>query len=373
MMATNLVSTIMQSLSSEVIGKIASSLALQPSPAQKAIAAAVPGMLAGLANTASTQDGAQKLGAALSQIHDVPDPNSMQVSSLAETGSSMLSSLMGSSSVDKLSSAVTQFAGISQGTVKKLLALLAPLVLGFLKREQMTAGLDNKGLANLLVSQRSTIEHAMPAGVAQRLQDSAPSVPSGSFRQAPADTRSSMGRWVYWLLPALIVASAAFYLLQNGGRITRETNQDTTTSAQQPSSPAKDTAQVNPPAQRDLQPAPVSTSSATATGGSTATLENDIIANLSRLRAALQTIKDPASAQAAMSELKDISDRFGRLKSVAQQLSPESRKALAAAVASKVPDLNGLIARIENDNNLSGAAKPAMDTLKSELASLTKA
>ena len=268
-----------------------------------------------------------------------------------------------------LGTVIAQFAGIGQGSAKSLIGLLAPLVLGFLRREQVSGGLDSKGLASLLVSQRDSIERAMPAPVARRLQDagfglaSEPVTPSASFRRQPASTaQSSPSRsWAYWLIPALILAAAALYLLpeQQASRTAQDINKNTTIVA-------KDNA-VLPPARE----APSSTL-ATAGGPTAATLENDIVTNIARLRNAMQTIKDPGSAQAALGELKDISAQFGRLKAMAQQLPLETRKALAAAVASRVPDLNGLIDRVGSETNLGGEAKPAMDSLKSELVSISK-
>jgi hypothetical protein len=105
---------------------------------------------------------------------------------------------------------------------------------------------------------------------------------------------------------------------------------------------------------------------------SAAALENDIVANIGRLRSSLQNIKDTGSVQGSLNELRDISAQFGRLKALAQQLPQEARKTLAAAVAARVPDLNGLIDRLGNDVNAGGDAKPAMDTLKSELLSISK-
>ncbi len=394
-MSTNLVSTIMQSLSPEAIGKVSSSLGLEDSTAQKAIAAAVPGLLAGLANTASSPDGANKLGAALSQVDEAPEGDTFLRGipdtghkNLMETGWSMISSLMGNSSLETLSSLVAQYAGIGQGTVKKLLGFLTPLVLAILKREQINAGLDSRGVANLLASQRSNIEPAMPAGAllsqhGSETRSSRQAAPTTGYGEPVPSASASQVGWAYWLLPALIIAGAALYLLpaDDERKTAQEINQTTTSASQQGA--AKDTAQLSPPVQRELQPSPVSTmtpatapSAGQGVQSTSATLENDILANIFRLRASLQTIKDPASAQAALGDLRDISDRFTKLKVVAQQLSPETRKALAAAVASKVPDLNSLLDRINNEMNWTGEAKPAMDTLKntlkSDLTSLSK-
>jgi len=375
-MATNLVSTIMQSLSSEAIGKIASSLGVDETAAQRGINAGIPGILAGLANAASSSGGAQRIGSALSQVEDMPSDDIVKNllesnhRNLADTGWSTISALLGGSSLETLSTVIAQFAGFGQGSAKRLLGLLAPLVLGFLRREQVSGGLDSRGLANLLSSQRDNIERAMPAGVARRLQDAgmrpvSQPVAAGSFRPTAASVpqASSSRSWAYWLLPVLVVAAAVLWLMPvpQQTRTAEDINRNTTTVA-------KDTAAIPPAIPREQQPAPVTTAIAPAS----AALENDLVSNIARLRNALQTIKDPGSAQAAVGELKEISAQFGRLKAMAQLLSPEARKALAAAVAARVPDLNGLIDRIGSDANLSGEAKPAMDSLKSELVSISK-
>ena len=370
-MSTNLVATIMQSLSSEVIGKIASSLGLDPGGTQKGITAGIPGILAGLANAASGSDGAQKLQNAVSRVEDRPGQDILgsllggNSQSLAESGLNMLSSLLGGNALSTLSSVIAQYAGFGQGSAKKLLGFLAPLVLSFLKREQVTHALDARGLANLLVDQRDNIERAMPAGISRNLQSaetrpiSQPATPERFRRPAvTAEPASSSRSWAYWLIPALIAAGVAVYLLppREETRSVQNTTKTTTVS--------KDTTQLSPAPQGQL-----ATPSVTPTAAS---LENDILSNISRLRASLQNIKDPGSAQGALGDIKDISAQFGRLKVLAQQLSPEARKAIAATVASRVPDLNGLIDRIGSEVNLSGEVKPAMDNLKSELLSISK-
>jgi hypothetical protein len=362
-MSTNLVSTIMQSLTPEAAGKIASSLGLDQAAAQRGIAAGVPGILAGLANSASSPEGAQRLSTAVSRVEDMPSADIIRGvadanhRSLADTGWSAISSLIGGGPLDTLSSMIAQFAGFGQGSAKRLLGLLAPAVLGFLKREQVSGNLDSHGLANLLSSQRENIDRTMPPGFARRLDEAGaglrapqPTPAAGFNRPAAAPAQPSFSRnWAYWLLPALIAAAAALYLLP--------TQKETRT--------AQDVDRNASPAQQ--------TGTAPAAANMTATLENDIVANIGRLKTSLQTIKDPASSQAALSELKEISERFSRLRAQAQQLPADARKAIAAAVAAKVPDLNSLIERMGTQMNLSEEAKPAMDNLKSELVSISKA
>jgi hypothetical protein len=93
------------------------------------------------------------------------------------------------------------------------------VVLEFLRREQIAKGLDSKGIASLLASQRGNIRRAMPGEMAQHLQggDSpAAGEPRAAeaFRrpEAPAARRRA-GTQALWLLSAVLLAGAAIYLL----------------------------------------------------------------------------------------------------------------------------------------------------------------
>ena len=100
-MITNLVSTITQSLLPAATGQIAASLGSDEAAAERGIGAGVPGILAGLANAASTPGGAQKLGPVVSQIQAMPPEEIVRHlldadhRKLAEPGWAMLSSLAG--------------------------------------------------------------------------------------------------------------------------------------------------------------------------------------------------------------------------------------------------------------------------------------
>jgi hypothetical protein len=147
--------------------------------------------------------------------------------------------------------------------------------------------------------------------------------------------------WTKWLLPAVLIVAAAVFFLQKGKE----------TGTAQSTAPAmyQDSTKINP-----------------------ATLE--IIANIERLRVALPKVSDPASAQAAVREVREVSSRLAQLKSSAQQLPSEARKSVSDALSTKVTELNLLLERILKEiDYLSGEAKPAIDTLKMELANFSKA
>jgi hypothetical protein len=156
---------------------------------------------------------------------------------LAEPGWAMLSSLAGGAFLQTLSSSIARFTGLGQAAAKDLLGLLAPVVLEFLRREQIAKELDATGMASLLASQRGNIRRALPREMALRLQGSDERTSgeqraSQTFRQAaaPAARRPSSGTRTFWALRAIILAGVAISLLpMRGERPTAQYTDSNTT------------------------------------------------------------------------------------------------------------------------------------------------
>src|SRR5215510_5141659 len=134
-MAINLVSLVMQFLTPEMIGRIASALGLDRNNAQTAIGAAVPGLLAGLSGIAAQPGGAQRVADAARQQTGVLGNFASMLgtgaqTSLVEKGSQMLASLLGGRDQTALAGAVGKYAGLGQTASGSLRRMLAPLLMG---------------------------------------------------------------------------------------------------------------------------------------------------------------------------------------------------------------------------------------------------
>ena len=176
-MATNLVSEVAEVLSPTIVSRIASALGLNQSSTQKAIAAAVPALLAALISYVSKPQGATKLaevvkkqepGVLSSLASVIGEPGQK---ALIDQGASVLTSLFGGKTVSALTDAVGQYAGATGSGSKSLLGLLGPVVLGVLGKEARDRGLDPSGLANLLTSQKNNVSAALPAGFSKYLSE----------------------------------------------------------------------------------------------------------------------------------------------------------------------------------------------------------
>lgn len=380
-MATNLVSVVMQFLTPNMIAKIASGLGLDRSLAQKAIGGAVPALLAGLADVAATPQGARQLGSTLAQQQtgSLESLKSLigdaSPSTLAETGTSMLSGLFGGGVLDAVAQSVGKFAGLDGATSKSLLGMLGPVVLGTLGQQQRSAGLDASGLASLLSSQKDQIAAAIPTGLADQLsaaglldraagtvQGGAAAASAAGSRIAGASERTIAGagratsaassQLPYWLAALAVVGGLAWYML---GRQSVDTVAEL--------------------------PRPAATQPMTGTVGMVApdltiggvNLANQVNSSVGTLRSVLPTITDAASAQAAMPKLREATTQLNEVGSLATKLSPEGKSALARLIAAATPTINQMCDKVLAAPGVRDVAKPAIDELRVKLDTLSRA
>src|SRR5262249_50366469 len=301
-MAINLVSLVMQCLTLEMIGRIASALGLDRNNAQTAIGAAVPGLLAGLSGVAAQPGGAQRVAdAARQQTGILGNFASMlggaNQSSLVEKGSQMLSSLLGGRDQTALAGAVGKYAGLGQNASGSLLGMLAPVVMGTIAKEQGPRSLDAGGISSLLASQKDSIAAALPSGFGNMLSGTAlldslggaartaTAAGSDAARAAAtavrtvgdtgrraAEAASSRSHWLYWLIPLVAILALLIYLFAR---------------------PAEQVAQQGAPAVQSL-----------TVGG--LDIGKQVTDSITNLRTTLGGITDAASARAALPKLQDV-------------------------------------------------------------------
>src|SRR6516165_12002996 len=226
-MAADLVSLVMQFLTPDMVGRIATALGLDRNKVQSAISSAVPGLLAALNNVVTQPGGAQRLAdAARQQTGSLGNFASMLAAGGQSSfqASQVLSSLVGNQNQNALTEAIAKFTGLGQGATGSLLGMLAPIVIGIIGKHQGAAGgLDAKGIANLFASQKDNIAAALPSGLGSLLSgtgllsslgDAAQTATaganeamrqasrlSGAARQPGTSTASAPSNWLYWLLP----------------------------------------------------------------------------------------------------------------------------------------------------------------------------
>jgi hypothetical protein len=381
-MAANLVSVVMQFLTPDMIAKIASALGLDRSVAQKAIGGAVPALLAGLADVASTPNGARQLSNTAQQQTGPLDILKSLIggsgqNTLAETGSSMLSGLFGGGTLDAMAQSIGKFAGVDGGSSKSLLGVLGPVVLGALGQQQRSAGLDASGLASLLGSQKDQIAAAIPSGLADqlsaaglidraagtlrsgtaaasaagsRIADASERTVAGASHAAYAATSAASSQWPYWLVALVVLGGLAWFGL---------TRQETVAELPRPAATQPATGTVG------LAPSDLTI------GG--VNLAKQVNSSVGTLRSVLPTITDAASAQAALPKLREATSQLNDISSLATKLTPEGKSTLAKLIAAATPTINQMCDKVLATPGVGDIAKPAIDELRGRLDMLSRA
>ena len=91
------------------------------------------------------------------------------------------------------------------------------------------------------------------------------------------------------------------------------------------------------------------------------------------LRGSLGTITDEASARAALTPLNTSTDEFNKISGLVSQLSPENRKSLASVLAKVRPALDQLFDKALQVPGAGPLIKPAIDSVRAKLDTLTTA
>jgi Bacterial protein of unknown function (DUF937) len=231
-MPTNLVASVSNALSAELVSRIASGLGLDRAAVEKAVKASVPALLAALISVVAKPGGAAKLGDAVTReppgiLANIADAiGGTGQNDVINNGLGALSSLMGGGTLSSLVRALGKYASVGEGGSRSLLGLLGPLLLGVLGQQQRTNGLDAAGLAQLVASQEDNVARALPSGFANYLSGTGfldrIGAPSSGYRAAEPEHASQWG----WVVPALAVVAVAclgLYLLSHISRDRGET------------------------------------------------------------------------------------------------------------------------------------------------------
>lgn len=235
-MSVNILSTIMNNASPEMLARIASMLGIDRMATEKSMGAAIPAILSGIARMCGQPDGARQLSSALSgnQANLMDNLTSMVggsgKQSLITAGSSLLSSLLGSGGAKSITDAISQYAGVEPAQAGNLASAASLLTMNGLSKVQKENNLDPAGLARTLASQAPQFSAAMPSAfsnlfhAADEVRTQATSTApvedlrrSGTTYQPASRTTAPSPAWLYWALGLLALLGIG-WLLTNVNR-----------------------------------------------------------------------------------------------------------------------------------------------------------
>jgi hypothetical protein len=334
----NLVEVIKNQLSNGTISRLSALIGAGEDATRFAAGAAVPAVLSALSTVASSKDGVQRLVSALGEfdrgpMSDVHSMLSKEPGAVLEEGNNLLTTLFGGGTVSGIANALAGFAGLGSGAVQRLLGYLVPLVLGGIAG-RFAAPLNAQGLTSMLADQKSNIANALPPGLSLGNVAGLQSRKAETRQASDAVRQTGLSSW-RWLVPVLgigIVVVLLWWFLRPGAGILRPASNASVPNVTQ--------------------------------------LTIDLSRTFRSLTETLTGIKDAASAQAALSTLKELNGELESARSVAGRL-PEAGKATITAMAQSALDrLRVLVDKVLAMAGVGDQIKPVVDGILDNLKAL---
>lgn len=148
----NILDLINGSLGGQVVDSISREAGASKEETQSVVSAALPALFGALQRNAS-EGGGQGILNAINKKHDgsiLDNLSGVLGADTAKDGNGILKHVLGGTQAP-LQQALSQKTGVSAANVSKILALLAPIVMGYLGRQTKSKSVDNdSGLSDLL-------------------------------------------------------------------------------------------------------------------------------------------------------------------------------------------------------------------------------
>lgn len=158
-MSSSVLDQILAKLSPSTVTELSQKTGTPPGQINQAIQAALPMLLAALANNASRPAGAQALSQALDRDgHGDEDLETMfqrQITGAAAPQNTRMVDHMLGQRRGSIEQALAAKTGVEQPRIGQILEMLGPLVLGAVGKQKQSQGLDSGGLSDFLGKQKT--------------------------------------------------------------------------------------------------------------------------------------------------------------------------------------------------------------------------
>ena len=170
----SLLESVQSYLTPGVIHSASSLVGESESSTRQTMNGAVASVLTGVTHMASSQEGAGNLasmvreggfGSSVDNMGSLFGAGNATTKTLS-SGQQLLGKIFGGNATS-IAETVGRSGGVRTSSATKLMSLAAPLVMGVLGKRAATQRLDSTGLASLLMSEKSDIAEAAPAGISQ--------------------------------------------------------------------------------------------------------------------------------------------------------------------------------------------------------------
>jgi outer membrane protein OmpA-like peptidoglycan-associated protein len=273
--AANLIELAKGYLTSEVVRRIGDALGESPDRVEKAIEGGIPSILAGFLNLASSSGAPRLLEMLRQEPSELAQHGGLDgvfgnlgsllsggsIDGLIKFGQTVLSSLFGGK-LNSIVDLIARSSGIKAGSATSLLGMLAPLLMGLLRKETASRGASVASLTDLLMSQKDAIAKLAPAGLSSALglqslsdlgsvADSIKTAGAGAAREVKRTAAAAADEgtaWLRWAAPLALLAVALLGLWYWSNRPGEPVPNPAPEVARETPAPAREVARATPPA-----------------------------------------------------------------------------------------------------------------------------
>lgn len=430
-MSFNILDTMKDHLTDQVMARIGDVIGSDAGQTTNALSGALPGLFSSFSEIGSKELGAEALFAAVDDQDDsilgslgnfLEGDNASKV---ANSGASLLGSVLGNDNLGSLVGAVSKLSGLGSGSSSSLLGMLAPIALGVIKRKLLgDGGFDVGSMMQLLTGQKQNIQAALPHGFMQNTggQIETENVEpvtvtdkvSSSYTATEEDETSLFAKLIPWLM--LLLGLLILYFLFSGKSgdeevVEKQTSQTETiersapktpeqrqpavnekTVAPEPAEKAAEPSQAAPePSQEASEPAQENTPATEAPSTPTETPEtskpsdasptteaaspesssinvtNELRNNLSSITQSLSGIKDIESAKAALPAIDAANTSIAKMTNMRDAVPAPAKGAIANLISSALPQLQVLSDKANAIPGVGDVINPALNVLAENL------
>jgi len=234
----NLIEMIKNEIGSDAISSLSQKAGVTEDQVQTGLSAGIPAILAGiLKNGASGDTGF--LGNILSGVtgsgSDPADLLNDDRDSLLEKGKSLLGGLFGGDT-EAVTEAVSSSSGLSGAKTTGLLAMIVPLITGYISKLMASKGWSISDLLGKIFESKSDIAAALPSGLSDSLGLASINIPKVDIPKvaipkanipdevklpktsyAEIERPKSGGSFLKWLIPLLVILLGAWWIMGKSG------------------------------------------------------------------------------------------------------------------------------------------------------------
>jgi hypothetical protein len=187
----------------QMMNQLGGALGLESKKTSSVFDTCAAALLGGILNKAQTTEGARAVHdlakntdfSVLDKLGDLVGGSGAAVDQYQKMGGGLLDSLLGSGK-SGMFSILTKALGINSNMIGKLMAMIAPIVMGVISKQLKSQALDASGLANLLGSQKKSLAGFLPGNLAGDLGFKTLLGDVGKVASGAANTASNTARQV---------------------------------------------------------------------------------------------------------------------------------------------------------------------------------